>query len=132
MDAFDPTAWSAALLGLFCIAVAIGALRQPGLWRQMVDEIDGSPALQLISGFCELSVGAAIFLLNPWIQGDLLAMIVKTIGGLMMAEALVVMAMSDIYFHFWLKNLAALHRLWPLFTLMAGLALATAGMIRLA
>ena len=58
--------------------------------------------------------------------------IVKTIGGLMMAEALVVMAMSDIYFHFWLKNLAALHRLWPLFTLMAGLALAIAGMIRLA
>ena len=100
--------------------------------RPLVDEIDGSPALQLISGFCELSVGAAIFLLNPWIQGDLLAMIVKTIGGLMMAEALVVMAMSDIYFHFWLKNLAALHRLWPLFTLMAGLALAVAGMMRLA
>lgn len=132
MEPFDPTAWSASLLGLFGIAVAIGALRQPGLWRQMVDEIDASPALQLISGFCELAVGAAIYLLNPWAEGDLLAMVMKGLGGLMMAEALAVMALSDLYFHFWLKNLAALHRFWPLATMAASVPLAAAGLLRLA
>lgn len=132
MESFDPTAWSASLLGLFGVAVAVGALRQPGLWRQMVDEIDRSPALQLISGFCELAIGAAIYLMNPWAEGDLLAMIMKGLGGLMMAEALAVMALSDLYFHVWLKNLAALHRLWPLVTLVASLALAAAGLLRLA
>ncbi|QYJ07836.1 hypothetical protein [Qipengyuania flava] len=132
MDPFDPTAWSASLLGLFGIAVAIGALRRPGLWRQMVDEIDASPALQLLCGFCELAIGAAVYLMNPWASGDVLAMIMKALGGLMMAEALVVMALSDLYFHVWLKNLAASHRLWPIVTMAASLALAGAGLARLA
>lgn len=129
---FDPAAWSATLLGLFGVSVAIGALRQPGTWRQMIDEIDQSPALQLLCGFVELFVGAAVYLINPWQSGDLLAMAMKAAGGLMMAEALVVMAISDIYFQLWLKNLAALKRGWPLTTLAAGLFLAVAGMIRLA
>lgn len=131
MDAnFDPVSWSAALLGLFAIAVAIGALRQPGKWAKMVEEIESSPALQLLSGFAELFVGAAIYLLNPWDSSDLLSMVMKGLGGLMMAEALTVMAISDLYFQTWLKNLAAMRRGWPLLTLLLGLVLAVAGMWR--
>ena len=126
----DITGWSASLLGLFCVAVAIGALRQPGTFRTMVSEIEKSPALQLLSGFVELFVGAVIYLLNPWMPEDLLATIMKALGGLMMAEALVVMAFSDIYFHLWLKNLAALQRGWPAFTLIAGAILTVAGALR--
>lgn len=129
-QAFDPTAWSATLLGLFGVAVAIGALRQPGIWGRMVGEIESSPALQLLCGFVELFVGAAIYLLNPWVPADLLATMMKAVGGLMMAEALVVMAISDLYFQTWLKNLAAMRRGWPLFTLLVGLVLAGAGMVR--
>ena len=124
---FDPTAWSAALLGLFALAAAIGALRQPGIWRSMIDEIDKSPALQMVSGFMELFVGAAIYLVNPGTDADILAIVMKTIGGLMMIEALVVMAFSDLYFHFWLKNLAAMHRGWAVVTLLIGGALAIGG-----
>ena len=131
MDAnFDPVSWSAALLGLFAIAVAIGALRQPGKWAKMVEEIESSPALQLLSGFAELFVGAAIYLLNPWDSSDLLSMVMKGLGGLMMAEALTVMAISDLYFQTWLKNLAAMRCGWPLLTLLLGLVLAVAGMWR--
>lgn len=124
---FDPTAWSAALLGLFALAASIGALRQPGTWRAMIEEIDKSPALQLVGGFMELFVGAAIYLVNPWDAGDILASTMKAIGGLMMIEALVVMAFSDLYFHFWLKNLAAMHRGWAIATLGFGAVLAIGG-----
>ena len=127
---FDPTAWSATLLGLFGLAVAIGALRQPGTWGKMIEEIEASPALQLLCGFIELFVGAAIYLLNPWDAGDLLSTVMKALGGLMMAEALVVMAISDLYFQLWLKNLAAMRRGWPLATLGVSVVLAGAGMLR--
>ena len=126
----DFVAWSATLLGAFAISVAIGALRQPGIWGRMVNEIEASPALQLLCGFAELFIGAAIYLLNPWDPADLLSMVMKSIGGLMMAEALVVMAISDLYFQTWLKNLAAMRRGWPIVTLIAGLILAGAGALR--
>lgn len=129
---FDSAGWSAALLGLFAISVAVGALRTPGKWAQMVEEVERSPALQLLSGFAELFVGAAIFIANPWDTADLLAMLMKALGGLMMAEALTVMAISDLYFQAWLKNLAAMRRGWPMVTLLAGLALAVAGLARFA
>ena len=127
---FDPTSWSSALLGLFAVFAAIGALRQPGIWRTMIEEIDKSPALQLVSGFMELFVGAAIYLVNPWDAGDVLTCVMKTIGGLMMIEALVVMGFSDLYLHFWLKNLAAMHKGWAIVTLAIGLALSVAGFVR--
>lgn len=126
----DPVAWSATLLGLFGMAVAVGALRQPGMWAQMVEEIEKSPALQLLCGFVELFVGAAIYLLNPWDPADLLSTLMKALGGLMMAEALVVMAIPDLYFQMWLKNLAAMRRGWPLVTLVIGAGIAAAGMMR--
>ena len=126
----DPVAWSATLLGAFAIAVAIGALRTPGKWAKLVTEIEESPALQLLCGFAELFVGAAIYLINPWDPADILSMVMKGLGGLMMLEALVVMAISDLYFQTWLKNLAAMRRGWPLVTLVVGWALAGAGMMR--
>ncbi len=129
-ETFDPTAWTAALLGLFAVFAAIGALRQPGTWRTMIDEIDKSPALQLIGGLLELFLGAAIYLVNPWDPMDIVACVMKGIGGLMMLEALVVMGFSDLYFHFWLKNLAAMHRGWAIITLLLGGVLALGGLGR--
>lgn len=126
----DLVAWTATLLGLFSVTVAIGALRQPGQFAKMVEEIANSPALQLLSGFVELFVGALIYLVNPWQAADLLAMVMKTLGGLMMVEALAVMAISDLYFQTWLKNLAAMRRGWPIATLFLGAVLAIAGMMR--
>lgn len=130
MGDVDTVGWSATLLGLFGVFAAVGALRQPGAWQRMIAEIEGSPALQLISGFMELFVGAAIYLLNPWVDGDLLSMVMKALGGLMMAEALFVMGFSDLYFQMWLKNLAAVHRGWAVVTLLLGALLAVAGMLR--
>lgn len=132
MPDIDTTAWTALLLGLFAMSAAIGALRQPGLWQRLVKEVEASPALQMISGVAELAAGAAIYLANPWVPADILSCVMMAIGGLMMAEALVVVGFSDLYFHFWLKNLAHMHRGWAIASLLAGAALTVAGALHFA
>ena len=126
----DLTAWTALLLGLFALFAGIGALRQPGLWQRMIEEIAASPALQLVSGLIELVSGALVYLANPWLPADLLACVLKTLGGLMMFEALMVVGFCDIYMHIWLKNLGALDRRWAAVTALGGLALTVPALLR--
>lgn len=131
VDLLSPTGWTALLLGLFLVSAASGALRNPGVWQTMVREFEGSPALQLTASLVELLTGAVVFFANPWIPSDILACIMKALGGVMMIEAVVVAGFSDLYFHFWLKNLAALNRGWALVTLIGGGALTVAAMLRM-
>lgn len=126
----DMTAWSATLLGLFAVFAGVGALRKPGIWQTMIEEIEKSPALQLLSGMLELFLGAVIYLANPWLPADLLSCVMKALGGFMMLEALVVLGFSDLYIHFWLRNLSFMHRGWALFSFALGLALLVPGVLR--
>jgi len=129
---FDPTGWSGLLLGLAALAAGIGALRKPGIWRTMLEEIEASLTLQFVCGMLELVVAALVYLANPWAPADLLACVMKTLGGLMMIEALAIIGFVDIYSQFWLRNLTHMHRGWALTTVALGLALTAAGSLRLA
>lgn len=126
----DMTGWTALALGLFTLFVAIGAFRKPGVWQTVVKEVEESPALQLVSGMLELVTGTAVWLLNPWIPADILTCIMKSLGAAMVIEALFVLGFSDLYFHFWLRNLSHMHRGWAVVTLVAGIALTVAAMMR--
>ncbi len=123
----DPTAWSALLLGLTALFAGIGALRKPGAWRIMLDEVERSPALQFLCGLMELVIGAVVYLANPWVPADLAACAMKALGGLMMVEALAILGFVDIYTQFWLKNLSFMHRGWALSTMAFGLVLSVVG-----
>ena len=129
-ETFDPTAWSALLLGLYTLFAAIGALRRPEVWRKMLVEVDQSASLQLVAGLLELVLGAAIYLANPWVAADVLTCVLKSIGGVLMFEALAIIGFSDIYSGFWLRNLSHMHRGWALFSVLVGLALTLAGLAR--
>ena len=131
-SAVDFTGWSGLLLGLAAVAAGIGALRKPGIWRRMIEEVEQSPTAQFVCGMLELLVGAIVYLANPWLPGDTLACVLKGLGGLMMAEALEVPASCEIYTQFWLKNLGAMHRGWASFTVAMGIALTVAGGMHLA
>ena len=87
--------------------------------------------LQFLCGMLELVVGTVVYLFNPWVPADLLACVLKGIGGLMMIEALVILGFVDIYSQFWLKNLTHMHRGWAMTTSLFGLVLAVLGSIRL-
>ena len=127
---YDATAWSATLLGLYTLFAGIGALRNPSTWQTMIQEVNKSPALQLVSGLLELVVGSLVYLANSWVPADLLACVLKTIGGIMMLEALFVIGFCDIYANFWLRNLTHMYRGWAIFTILMGLALTAAGLAR--
>lgn len=129
-ETLDAPAWSSLLLGLAAMAAGIGALRKPGIWRIMLEEIERSPTQQFVCGMLELVVGAIVYLANPFAPADVLACVMKAIGGLMMIEALAIIAFCDIYTQLWIRSLTHMHRGWALFTTLLGLALNIAGAMR--
>ena len=127
----DLTAWSSLLLGMAAMFAGIGALRKPGIWRVMLDEIERSPTLQFLCGLLELVIGAVVYLANPWLaQSDLLSCFMKAMGGGMMIEAIAILGFCDIYTQFWLRSLTHMHRGWAMTTLAFGLALNVLGAMR--
>lgn len=129
-DMGDPTAWSSLLLGLAAVAAGAGALRKPGVWQTMIGEVEGSPALQFLSGMLELAIGAAVYLANPWLPTDLLTCLLKSLGGLMMAEAVAILFACDLYTQMWLRSLGNFHRGWASVTTVLGLLLTIFGLAR--
>ena len=129
-DTIDLTAWSGLVLGLTALFAGIGALRKPGAWRTMLEEVENSPALQFLCGMLELVIGTVVYLINPWVPADLLSCVLKGMGGLMMVEALVILGFVDIYSQFWLKNLTYMHRGWATATSLFGLVLAVVSALR--
>ena len=127
----DLTAWSSLLLGMAAMFAGIGALRKPGIWRVMLDEIERSPTLQFLCGLLELVIGAVVYLSNPWLpQSDLLSCFMRAMGGGMMIEAIAILGFCDIYTQFWLRSLTHMHRGWALTTLSFGLVLNVLGAMR--
>jgi hypothetical protein len=96
----------------------------------MIDEVLNSPTLQFVCGMLELLVGTLTYLANPWIPADLLSCVLKGLGGLMMFEALTIMAFADIYTQFWLRTLGTMQRGWALSTCAFGLALTALSLAR--
>ena len=93
-NTFDPTAWSGLVLGMTALFAGIGALRKPGAWRTMLEEVEKSPALQFLCGMMELVIGAVIYLANPWLPAsDLLSCVMKAMGGLMIVGRLETLAL---------------------------------------
>lgn len=129
-SSFDATAWSSLMLGLAALAAGIGALRKPGIWRQMLEEIEGSPTLQFLCGLLELLIGTIVYLANPWAPADVLSCLMKGLAGMMMIEAIAILGFCDIYTQFWLRSLTNMHRGWAMTTVAFGLALNVAGAAR--
>ncbi|HKT84833.1 MAG TPA: hypothetical protein VJQ77_01970 [Novosphingobium sp.] len=120
-------AWTALFLGLFALFAGVGELRQAGHWQKLLEEMSASPALQLITALLELFLGAVIYIANPWASADWLSSAMSVLGGLMIIEALVVLAFSDVYMAFWLRRFGPLSNLWAWLSIAIGLALAAVG-----
>lgn len=124
-------AWIALFLGLYMLAAAAGEWRDPGTWNAMLAEFERSPALRFVTGFTVLAIGAAIYLASPWRPGDWLSVVVSVIGGLAVAEGLLIMAMGDRFLHFARTLVIRFGRAWVGIAALLGIAFVLAGLSRM-
>lgn len=124
-------AWIAFFLGLYSLASAVGEFRAPGGWAAMMADFERSPAARFLTGFVCVAVGAAIYLASPWRAGDWLAIVVNVLGGIAVAEGLVILAAGDRFLGFARRLLGNAPGLWAGVSALFGVAAIAAAMSRL-
>jgi len=77
----DIPAWIAFFIGLYALAAGVGEIRSPGGWGVMLKEFERGLALRYLTGLITLALGATIYLVNPWVPEDWLAIVVSVMAG---------------------------------------------------
>ena len=124
-------AWITLFLGLYVLAAAAGELRSPNGWWIMLKELERSPTLRFLVGFLSLALGATIYLVNPWRPDDWLAIGVSVLGGLHLAQGLLILASGERFLHLARAVIGRAGRAWAGFTALAGVALVLVALSRL-
>lgn len=127
----DITAWIALFVGLYALAAGAGELRAPGGWNALLLDFERSPGLRFLVGFSCILAGGAIFLASPWVAVDWLAIAVEILGGVALAEGLLILAAGDRYLAFARRLLGSAAPVWALVSVVFGLAAIVAGAMRL-
>lgn len=129
--AADIPAWIILFMGLYALSASIGELRRPGSWAAMLEEFEQREGLRFLAGLVVLSLGAAIYLVNPWNPGDWMSVLVTVLGAGMAVEGLVIFAFGQAYLHFAAKLLGTINRTWALLAGILGAVLVCLAMLRL-
>ncbi|WP_228242902.1 hypothetical protein [Porphyrobacter sp. GA68] len=123
-------AWIALFIGIYALSAGIGGLVRPHLFATMLQDFERSPALNYVTGFVVLALGAIIYLVNPWQPDDWLAVGVTVIGGLMVLEGAFLIAVGDGFARFARQLLGQAGRAWAVASLVIGAALIVIGFVR--
>ena len=124
-------AWIALFLGLYWLAAGAGELRSPNGWWMMLKEFERSPALRFVTGFVSLALGAAVYLVTPWRTDDWLSIAVSVIGGLHVAQGLLILASGERFLHGARALIGRSGRVWGGLGALFGVALVFIALSRL-
>jgi hypothetical protein len=124
-------AWVALFVGLYALAAGAGEFRSPGGWKAILLEFERSPGLRYLTGMACMAVGAAIYLAVPWAAGDWLAIAVNVVGGIALAEGLLILAAGDRFVALARRLLGNATGLWAGLSAVFGFAAIVAAMSRL-
>jgi vacuolar-type H+-ATPase subunit I/STV1 len=127
----DISAWIALFLGLYALAASAGELRSPNTWWTMLKDFERSPALRFVTGIVTLALGTAIYLANPWRPGDWLAIAVSVVGGVAVAEGMLILAAGERFLHFARALIGRAGRAWGAFGALFGIAAVVVALLRL-
>lgn len=125
------SAWIALFTGLYALAAGMGELRSPNTWWMMLKEFERNPALRFVAGFLALAFGATVYLVNPWRPGDWLAVAVSAIGGLHVAQGLLILASGERFLQIARMVIGRASRGWAGFAMLFGVGAVLAGLARL-
>ncbi len=126
----DISAWIAFFIGLYALAAAAGELRSPSTWWAMLKDFERSPALRFLTGLVTLTLGATIYLVNPWRPEDWLSIAVSVVGGIAVAEGLLILGAGERFLNFARALIGRAGRAWAGFAAMFGVAAIVIGMLR--
>ncbi len=129
VDEGNISGWIALFMGIYAISAGIGEVRQLGFWAKMVRDFARNRALQFLTGFVCLAVGAAIYLVNPWNPDDWLSILITVLGGWIVIEGAIILAFGDKFLTF-AAGLMQGGRLWAFFSILIGIGLTVVGLIR--
>ena len=121
----------ALFVGLYALAAAVGELRTPNTWWMMLKEFERSPVLRFLTGLVTLALGATIYLVTPWRPDDWLAVAVSVLGGVAVAEGLLMLAAGDRFIVFGRALIGRAGRAWAGFSALFGIGAIFAGLSRL-
>lgn len=127
----DVSAWIAFFVGLYALAAAAGELRSPNTWWTMLKDFERSPALRFLTGLVTLALGATIYLVNPWRPDDWLAIAVSVVGGVAVAEGLLILAAGERFLHFARALIGRAGRAWAGLAALLGVGAIVVAMARL-
>jgi len=127
----DISAWIAFFVGLYALAAGVGELRSPGGWGVMLKEFERTVSMRFMTGLVTLALGAAIYLVNPWRTDDWVAILVSVIGGIAIAEGLLMLAAGERFISFGRAMLGRGGRVWAGLSALLGAALVIVAMARL-
>lgn len=129
-ETIDIPAWIILFVGLYSLTAAIGEWRSPGTWKAMLEDFERSAGLRFVTGFFVMSLGAAIYMVNPWRPDDWLSVVVTVLGGIMAAEGAVILAMGDRFLRFARAFIGGASRFWAAFSALLGAALIAVAALR--
>ncbi|BDI61881.1 hypothetical protein [Qipengyuania nanhaisediminis] len=121
METNDIAAWIFLIMGIYSIAAGIVEWRVPGTWVRMVDDIAGSPALLFLTGIVCLGLGGAIYLVGGWDSDDWMVIAVKVIGGWMIVEGALFLAIGDKFLALSRAMMGAAPKLWAIIAGLIGI-----------
>ena len=127
----DLPAWIAFFVGLYSLASGAGEMRNPGGWAAMMADFERSPAARFVTGLACLAVGAAIYLACPWRGGDWLAIVVNILGGVAVAEGMLILAAGDRFVTIARRMIGNAMGFWAAFSVLFGMAAIVAAVVRL-
>lgn len=130
-DNSNISAWIALFTGLYALAAGVGELRSPNTWWIVLKEFERSPGLRLLTGFVTLALGAAIYLVNPWVPADWLSIAVSAVGGVAVAEGLLILGSGDRFLRLARALLGRTSRAWAGFSILFGIAAVLVALSRL-
>lgn len=116
------SAWIALFVGLYALAAGVSELRTPNTWWVMLKEFERGPALRLVTGLLVLTIGAAIYLVNPLVPGDWLSIAVSIVGGVAIAEGLLILAAGARFLNLGRALIGRAGRAWAGFSVLFGVA----------
>lgn len=117
----DYPAWIILVFGIYSLAAGTVEFRQPGFWTSLIGDLDKIPALRFLTGVVCLGIGTPLYLIAPW-GDDWMLILVKVIGGWMVIEGALFLAIGDWFIRFARGLMGVSIKLWAIIAIAIGLA----------